>query len=363
MLRRGQSQATGSSAVRFGTLTEPVLGHVYHINMPGVFSKAPQHRTIDRLEAHHILGHAGRDLVKHLAGSVRGITFSTDQQAKEAPLTTECRTCSLSKITSMPSRKERVKADTLYGSITIDLAEFTFGFNGDKYMIHAYDLRTHLHHVGALPRKDTPTILSLFETLHTFVASVGLQIVSLSTGNETSVGSVVFRSALRNKHIIWRPTTPHTPAQDPAERAGGLIIHTARAMRIHANLPKNLWPEIVHVAAYLLNRTPMRRELWKTPFELATGLLPDSSHLRVQVVPARHHIVDAPESLTELCGRVRSAAAEGSSARSVKLYSLCRGTMLCCRRTVSAQADAVTTALRARHKVGSSAQRLEVMDE
>nr|POF13583.1 retrovirus-related pol polyprotein from transposon tnt 1-94 [Quercus suber] len=84
---------------------------------------------------------------------------------------------------------------------------------------------------------------------------------------------LVFQNALT--------TAPHILAQDPAERAGGLIIHTARATRIHANLPKDLWPEIVHAAAYLLNRTPIRRELWKTPFELATGLLLDCSHLRM----------------------------------------------------------------------------------
>ncbi len=39
-------------------------------------------------------------------------------------------------------------------------------------------------------------------------------------------------------------------------------------MRIYANLPENLWPEIVTAAAYILNRTPNRQLGWKTPLEV-----------------------------------------------------------------------------------------------
>ena len=38
-------------------------------------------------------------------------------------------------------------------------------------------------------------------------------------------------------------------------------------MRIHANLPEDLWPEIMPAAAYVLNRTPNRQLDWKTPLE------------------------------------------------------------------------------------------------
>nr|POF13594.1 hypothetical protein CFP56_02617 [Quercus suber] len=34
-------------------------------------------------------------------------------------------------------------------------------------------------------------------------------------------------------------------------------------MRIHAGSIKDVWPEIVHAAAYLLKRTLTRRKLWK----------------------------------------------------------------------------------------------------
>nr|POE87104.1 hypothetical protein CFP56_73356 [Quercus suber] len=74
-----------------------------------------------------------------------------------------------------------------------------------------------------------------------------------------------------------------------------------------------------------------------------------------QVVPARHHIVNAPKGLTGLysnSGRVRSAAAEDSSARSIELHSLCRDTVLRCRRMVSLQVDAAAATRYRRRKVG-----------
>jgi hypothetical protein len=42
----------------------------------------------------------------------------------------------------------------------------------------------------------------------------------------------------------------------------------ARAMRIEAHLPEDLWPEACKTAPYLLNRTPTTKQLgWKTPLE------------------------------------------------------------------------------------------------
>jgi hypothetical protein len=42
------------------------------------------------------------------------------------------------------------------------------------------------------------------------------------------------------------------------KRAGGVLTQRARAMRIHANLPKNLSHEMYRTAAYILNRTPTK---------------------------------------------------------------------------------------------------------
>ena len=45
-------------------------------------------------------------------------------------------------------------------------------------------------------------------------------------------------------------------------------MEKSRAMRIAANLPHDLWKEIVNCAAYLQNRTPRESNSWKTPYEV-----------------------------------------------------------------------------------------------
>ncbi len=66
-----------------------------------------------------------------------------------------------------------------------------------------------------------------------------------------------------------------------------MIITKARAIRIGARLPAELWPEAVKTAGYLTNRSPSSSLSWKTPLEvlqLATGITnpqPKIAHLRV----------------------------------------------------------------------------------
>ena len=90
------------------------------------------------------------------------------------------------------------------------------------------------------------------------------------------------------------PSAPDTQAQNgAAERSGGVIKDKARAMRLDANLPWQMWPEIVRSAVYLFNRTPRYGNGWKTPHEvffttaaLRQGMVtkpkkPNQAHLRV----------------------------------------------------------------------------------
>jgi transposase InsO family protein len=50
---------------------------------------------------------------------------------------------------------------------------------------------------------------------------------------------------------------PRTPQQNgAAERSGGVLIARATTLRLEANLPESLWPEIYCTASYLINRLP-----------------------------------------------------------------------------------------------------------
>jgi hypothetical protein len=88
------------------------------------------------------------------------------------------------------------------------------------------------------------------------------------------------------KDLIWnegiRHETPprgHPMQNGPAERSGGVIIRKARSLLVNARLPLDLWPLAFKVAAFLLNRSPIRALNWKTPYEALTGKPPNLANL------------------------------------------------------------------------------------
>ena len=63
-----------------------------------------------------------------------------------------------------------------------------------------------------------------------------------------------FDTWIKDNRYIVEYSALYTPGQNrAAERSGGLIITKARIIRINANLPEDLWPEITVAAGYLLN--------------------------------------------------------------------------------------------------------------
>ena len=94
-------------------------------------------------------------------------------------------------------------------------------------------------------------------------------------------------SWMRSKGITFEPSAPRTQAQNgAAERSGGVIMEKARAMRISAKLPHDLWKEIINAATYLYNRTPKESQDWKSPYEVFFSTVegsirkPKLAHLR-----------------------------------------------------------------------------------
>ena len=55
----------------------------------------------------------------------------------------------------------------------------------------------------------------------------------------------------------------------------------ARKLRIKGNLPHKLWPYMVAHATRLLNRIPIQRKKWQTPFEMVHGRKPNLSQHRI----------------------------------------------------------------------------------
>nr|GEY03687.1 hypothetical protein [Tanacetum cinerariifolium] len=59
------------------------------------------------------------------------------------------------------------------------------------------------------------------------------------------------------------------------------LLDTARAIRLHANLPIKFWGDCILAATYLNNKMPMKILEWKSPYEKLFGQPPVYDHLRV----------------------------------------------------------------------------------
>jgi hypothetical protein len=64
------------------------------------------------------------------------------------------------------------------------------------------------------------------------------------------------------------------------ENAGKQLIENSRSMRLQANLPAHLSHELVRTAAYILNRTPLETNKWKTAYELLWGSPSNVTHMK-----------------------------------------------------------------------------------
>jgi transposase InsO family protein len=84
---------------------------------------------------------------------------------------------------------------------------------------------------------------------------------------------------LENKIKLQTSPPYHHESNGLAERTVQSIMDKTRTIMIENAAPANLWEEGVSTAVYLLNRIPLKKLNWKTPFELIFDQIPDISHL------------------------------------------------------------------------------------
>ena len=85
------------------------------------------------------------------------------------------------------------------------------------------------------------------------------------------------------KHGIHKElTAPYTPEQNGvAERKNRTIVEMARSMLKSKGLPYKFWAEAVTTAIYLINLSPAKVVLNKTPYEAWSGKKPSVEHLKI----------------------------------------------------------------------------------
>ncbi len=224
---------------------------------------------------HHRMGHIGPVSLLKLGKTSFGTRLI-------GPATTQCPACAQAKIHRKISRRTPTHKATKPGEeIHIDWTDLEEAYEGfvrvmfitDAFsgMVFNYFMRTH--------GTETENLAILKDFTSWVSHQFNYKVLRIRSDHEQ--GRHKTRNWMRLQHIDFEPSTPRTPAQNGrAERSGGVITEKARAMRIHANLPHDLWNEAIQAAVYLYNRTPRQAQDWKTPYEIFLGQKPQLAHLR-----------------------------------------------------------------------------------
>jgi hypothetical protein len=155
-------------------------------------------------------------------------------------------------------------------------------FNSDTWVAHFYCDYSAYHISFNLPFKTQELLISATQEF--------LQLTNDNWGFTTRYIQSDGESGLRQgwktlvveRGITFNSSPPDTPAQNSlAERSGGVIMTLARKLRIQGNLPHKLWPYIVSHATRLLNRIPVQRKAWQTPFEMVHSRKPNLAYLKI----------------------------------------------------------------------------------
>jgi len=107
-----------------------------------------------------------------------------------------------------------------------------------------------------------------------------VKIVRSDNGSEFT--SRLMQQFYREHGILRQSSCIDTPQQNGrVERKHRHVLNVARALLFQASLPTKFWGECVLAAAHLINRTPSKLLVGKTPYEMLYQQKPSYEHLKV----------------------------------------------------------------------------------
>ena len=185
---------------------------------------------------------------------------------------------SLSRFVTRSSGQEE-PANFPLGRVGYDLIQLTEAYNGDNWVSHFRCFYTSMDFVFT-HTLNNDALGVIKEFLKMTKTRYDQTVRFFRTDDERTLG-LEFAEIMKMRCITTERSARYTPAQNgQTERSGGVLVIRARALRIAANLPASMWPEIFKTVGYLNNRTPMKMLGWKTPIDKLTGEKPKLSHLQ-----------------------------------------------------------------------------------
>ncbi|CAE7034426.1 hypothetical protein PTTW11_05430 [Pyrenophora teres f. teres] len=229
---------------------------------------------------HSRLGHIRKEALKHVPIAVKGVTLSTHSFERNADL---CQTCELSQAHQQISRIPTWRGTYPFEKVHMDLIDMEEAFNADSWVVHFYFAYSAYHISFNVTSKTQDELVSVTkEFLAITNDNWGFKTRYIRSDGEKGLGNEWKELIAAKEGITFTPSPPDTPDQNGlAERSGGVIMATARKLRIQSRLPHKLWPHIVAHATRLLNRIPVQRKDWQTPFEMVHARQPDLSYVRI----------------------------------------------------------------------------------
>ncbi|KRY19033.1 Retrovirus-related Pol polyprotein from transposon TNT 1-94, partial [Trichinella patagoniensis] len=206
-----------------------------------------------------------------------------------------CEGCVFGSMTRKPhkevtERRQSVPGEIIHADVCGPFIHPSVG--GNRYFICFKDESSGYRKVYFMKTKDE-VLRCLKIALTEIKQETGRDVQRIRTDRGTEFANRELDNFLTEKKIVHEKTPPYTPqCNGMAERENRTLVEKARAMLHTRNLPRCLWAEAVHTAAYLLNRIPNRKEITKTPYEEWFGRRPTVEHLRIFGCDAYVHIPD-----------------------------------------------------------------------
>ncbi|KAH6242081.1 hypothetical protein HBI42_243440 [Parastagonospora nodorum] len=227
----------------------------------------PQRRGGDEQIWHQRSGHLGQRALQALTKHAQNVEITGIRRI-------ECEHCATAHASQVISRRPKERSPRPFYRISWDLFDMHSGRLGEQWSLPIKDDYSGKIENNNLPSKSLPEIMKVIERYHQRVRTkYNLSIVEIHQDSDQATrpwrGRSRFEEWADENGIAIKATPSHTHEPNgSAERAGQEIITKAIKMRTSANLPNELWPEILDAAAWLHGMSPTAMHGYRSPNEV-----------------------------------------------------------------------------------------------
>jgi transposase InsO family protein len=195
-----------------------------------------------------------------------------------------CEGCVLGKQSKLPFPKDQsLRATKVLELVHTDLCGpmEVESMGGSKYFMLFIDDYSRMTWVYFLSYKSEA--FGLFKRFKAMAETqTGARLKALRSDRGGEFQSKEFKQFCEKEGVLQQLTTPYTPEQNGvAERKNRTVVELARSMLKSKGMPNIFWAEAVATAVYVLNLSPTKAVMNKTPFEAWFERKPGVGHLRV----------------------------------------------------------------------------------